>query len=499
MGLGITVYLFITTALAGLCYFAKKWLEFRKLPPGPWGIPILGYLPFMIFRNPLTAFPEFKKRYGKVFSMTLGDFRVVVINDYKLINEAYRQDVFMGRPAFVAQMTRNHGQKRGLLFSEGQVWVEQRRFALRNLRNFGFGKHSMESQLLYEAQELMTFFKENQGKPIGLRNKFNASVLNSLWYISTGTRFGVDDPNFLFMIDSFINNMQKLELTGLVYFFPWILKNTDIFIKGFWENFLRSRDRIQGLIRNCIEEHKKTYDDSDVRDFIDAMIAKWKSTNDPKSSFYKDEGDLNMLLVLVDLFLAGAETTSSTLQWAMLYMITFPEIQTKVQQEIDAAIGSSRLPSLEDRPGMIYTEATLNEVHRFCSLVPCSVFHNTLEDAELAGYHIPKDTVILANLRDAHYDKEYWGDPENFRPERFIDETGTKIVRHDAFMPFSAGKRTCLGDQLAKDSLFIFFTCLMQKFRVARDPNAGELSMEPNAPTLIVAPKPFDIVVTSRN
>lgn len=64
---------------------------------------------------------------------------------------------------------------------------------------------------------------------------------------------------------------------------------------------------------------------------------------------------------------------------------------------------------------------------------------------EFAGYRIPKDTVILANLRDAHHDKEYWVDPHVFRPERFIDETGEKIVRHDAFMPFSAGKRTCLG------------------------------------------------------
>lgn len=99
--------------------------------------------------------------------------------------------------------------------------------------------------------------------------------------------------------------MQKLELTGLVYFFPWILKNTDIFIKGFWANFLRSRDRIQGLIKSYIEEHKKTYDPSETRDLIDAMISKWKSTDDPKSSFYKEEGELNMLLVLVDLFLAG--------------------------------------------------------------------------------------------------------------------------------------------------------------------------------------------------
>lgn len=117
---------------------------------------------------------------------------------------------------------------------------------------------------------------------------------------------------------------------------------------------------------------------------------------------------------------------------------------------------------------------------------------------EFAGFKIPKDTVILANLRDAHYDKGYWVDPHNFRPERFIDDANQKIVKHEAFMPFSTGKRTCLGDSMAKDSLFIFFTSLLQKFRVEKDPDFGPLSLEPNAPTLIVAPCPFNIIIKNR-
>jgi len=117
---------------------------------------------------------------------------------------------------------------------------------------------------------------------------------------------------------------------------------------------------------------------------------------------------------------------------------------------------------------------------------------------EFAGYKIPKNSVILANLRDAHHDQGYWKDPENFRPERFIDPLTNKIVKHEAFMPFSTGKRTCLGDSLAKDSLFIFFSCLMQKFKVEKDPDFGDLSLEPNAPTLIVAPKPFNIIIRNR-
>ena len=87
----------------------------------------------------------------------------------------------------------------------------------------------------------------------------------------------------------YYSNMQKCESTGLVFFFPWVLKN-DLLIKGFWQSFINTRDKIQGLVRNSIEEHKKTYDPLETRDFIDALIGQWKKTDDPNSSFYGDEG-----------------------------------------------------------------------------------------------------------------------------------------------------------------------------------------------------------------
>ena len=103
-------------------------------------------------------------------------------------------------------------------------------------------------------------------------------------------------------------------------------------------------------------------------------------------------------------------------------------------------------------------------------------------------------------MRDAHYDKGYWKDPEVFRPERFIDFKEKKIIKHEAFMPFSSGKRLCLGSNLASDTLFIFFTSLMQKFIVEKDPSLqGPLDLESVAPSFIVCPKPFNVVVKSRN
>jgi len=89
---------------------------------------------------------------------------------------------------------------------------------------------------------------------------------------------------------------------------------------------------------------------------------------------------------------------------------------------------------------LVYLEAVLNEVHRLCSLVPYSVFHRAVRDSSIGGYHIPKNSVIFFSIYDAHHDKEVWGDADNFRPERFLDESGSKVVKHEALIPFSSGK-----------------------------------------------------------
>jgi cytochrome P450 len=355
----------------------------------------------------------------------------------------------------------------------------------------------METLLQLEAQELGNFFAANIGKPISLKSRFNASVINSLWYICTGSRFDLEDPDFLFLITTIIDNFQKAEATGVVFFFPWVLKK-DFLIKGFWKKYLETRDKTQGLIKTSIAEHEKTYTPgSENRDLIDAFIEHRRKTENPESSFYGPEGEMNQLIVLLDLFVAGSETSSSILQWAMLYMIMWPEVQAKVQEEIDSVIGKGRAPTLEDKANLIYTEAVLCEVHRHCTLVPFSVYHSTLADTKFAGYKIPKDTCIFANIRDAHHDKEYWGDPENFRPERFIEKDGKKIIKHEAFMPFSTGKRICLGESLAKDTFFLFFTHILQRFRLEKVPGVT-LSLESNAKTFVVAPKPYEIVIHNR-
>jgi len=116
---------------------------------------------------------------------------------------------------------------------------------------------------------------------------------------------------------------------------------------------------------------------------------------------------------------------------------------------------------------LVYTEAVILETLRLSSIAPVSVPHAATEDVNFHGYDIPKGTIIFANLYANHHDPEIWGeDVKEFRPERFLSPDETTVIRHEALMPFSTGRRVCLGETLARDSLFLFAANLALNFEV---------------------------------
>lgn len=115
---------------------------------------------------------------------------------------------------------------------------------------------------------------------------------------------------------------------------------------------------------------------------------------------------------------------------------------------------------------MPYTEATLREILRFETLAPSSVPHRAMRDTTLAGFQIPKDTIVQVGLFALHNDKEVWGDPENFRPERFLDDHGKVNLKKDFSLPFGAGKRLCAGETFARNTMFLCIAALLQNFNL---------------------------------
>jgi cytochrome P450 len=146
---------------------------------------------------------------------------------------------------------------------------------------------------------------------------------------------------------------------------------------------------------------------------------------------------------------------------------------------------------------MPYTGAVIQETLRKSSIVPMGLMHEATEDTTLHGFNIPKGTIIITNQYSVHHNKETWGDPENFRPERFLSSDAISLVKGDRIIPFSVGRRVCLGEPLARDQLFLFIVNIFQKFKLIPDPSNPQPSLEPRV-GFLTAPKPFTVVATTR-
>ena len=146
-----------------------------------------------------------------------------------------------------------------------------------------------------------------------------------------------------------------------------------------------------------------------------------------------------MLKIIGELFVAGTETTSTALRWFSLFMIRHPDVQDKMRKEINDVIGTSRFPSLEDKPNLPYCEAVIHETLRVGAIAPISVPHGLTNDFEYKGFTIPKEALLIPNLYSVYFDGTIFPDPHTFKPERFLNEEGN-LQNIEKVLAFSLGK-----------------------------------------------------------
>ena len=177
-------------------------------------------------------------------------------------------------------------------------------------------------------------------------------------------------------------------------------------------------------------------------------------------------------------------------------MAAYPEIQAKVQEEVDNVVSSRELPKLCHRSQLSYTEAVLYECMRLAPIAPTAIPHRTTRDNSVAGYDVPKDTMVIINIWALHHDATAWDNVDKFIPERFLNADGKMGPKPDSWLPFSAGRRVCLGETVAKPELHLIFAALMQQFSW-RAPNGVNIDLTPQGGTPvknITPPYPTKIV-----
>ncbi|KAG8449715.1 hypothetical protein GDO86_016383 [Hymenochirus boettgeri] len=418
----------------------------HQLPPGPYPLPLLGN----VLQGTTVLYDSYRKlfkQYGPVFTVWLGSTPAVVLCGYEVLKEALidHSQQFGARALLPLQIRLTKGF--GIVVNNGPRWKEMRRFSVTTLRNFGMGKRSMEERIQEEALHLIQAIKETGGEPFDPLELLGRSVNNILNLVVFGRRWDYEDQQFLlylkitFSLVGFIRSPLGVTYSA----FPRIMRN----LPGPHQKIFQNNELLTSFFREQIESHRRTLDVDSPRDFIDCFLIKANEEKDIEGSEFYTE---NLVYSLMDMYLGGTETVVNTLQFSLL-------------KEIDQFVGTHRLPEVADRTQMPYTYAVVHEIQRFLDIGPIGLPHKTTEDTKFRGFNIPMGTTVIPMLGSALWDPDHWETPEEFNPEHFLDEKG-QFCNQAAFIPFSAGKRSCPGEGLAQMELFLFLTALLQKFTI---------------------------------
>ncbi|KAK2846644.1 hypothetical protein Q5P01_009643 [Channa striata] len=468
----------MTVILAGLL-LALLWFSARnsrkhRLPPGPFALPLIGNLPQVDKNAPFKSFLEFSETYGPVITLYLGWRRTVVLVGYDAVKEALvdHADDFTGRGQIpiLLKVTRGYG----LVISNGERWRQLRRFTLTTLRDFGMGRKVMEEWIQEESKHMRTYMDTFKAKPFDPTFLLSCTVSNVICCLVFGQRFSYEDKRFLRLL-TIVSEVLKFGSSPRGQSFDEV-------------------EELREFTEKKIQEHKETLDPSSPRDYIDCFLIRMSQEKDvPTTEFHLH----NLVAMVLNLFQAGTETTSSTIRYALSVLIKYPQIQEKMQQEIDTVIGRERCANMEDRKSLPFTDAVIHEVQRFLDIVPFSVPHYAFKDVSFRGYTIPKDTIILPLLHSVLKEEKHWATPWSFNPQHFLDQNGN-FKKNPAFLPFSAGKRACVGESLARMELFIFVVSLLQNFTFTCTQGPDSINLIPEYSSFANVPRRYHIIATAR-
>nr|XP_033812208.1 cytochrome P450 2G1-like [Geotrypetes seraphini] len=446
-----------------------------NLPPGPTPLPIVGNILQVKTGDMVNSLMKLSKTYGPVFTVYLGSRRVVVLCGYEAVKEALvdQGEAFSGRgelPTF-NKVTQDFG----VVFSNGERWKQLRQFSLKALRNLGMGKKSLEEHIQEEAQCLVEELRKTNELPFDPTFILCHGVCKVMCSILFGNQLNGEDKEFLGLVSMIDENFQLMSsFWGQLYdIFPNIAKH----LPGPHNRIFACFEKLAEFIAKRVVLNQETLDPNNPRDFVDYFLIRMEQE---KQNPLCEINIKDLVITALSVFFGGTETISTTLRYGLLILLKHPDIEGKMHEEIDHVIGQNRSPAMEDRSKMPYTDAVVHELQRFSNLLPLNICHSVIRDTHFRGYTIPKGTNVFPMLTSVLRDPTQFSKPDSFNPGHFLDENGG-IKKNDAFMPFSAGKRICLGEGLARMQLFLYLTTILQNFTLKCHLDPKDIDLTPKA------------------
>ncbi|XP_076445237.1 cytochrome P450 2C25-like [Babylonia areolata] len=448
------------------------------LPPCPkWVWP--GFAHSLIVKGDLSAlFRRLRGEHGDVFSFWLAGQLVIVINGFQKIKEAFIDDAsnFAWRPDILNCDLFHYG----VICTSGRHGREQRQVtkgALDHLQGRG-----LTPMLLEEVKAFMAAVEREEQAAFDPSVLIQSAMYSSLCSVLVGHRLDYGDQKVCEGVSHFNDNIKLYSDCRLPNFFPF-----EKFLIGdtFDTKFLRIN--MADIYRKLINEESELHEEQEAGERADDFLSYYlsaivqqqeadrKKKEEEEKEGVKKKGKtadstinkMNMQAAAYDILWHGTVSTAAALRWALLYLLHHPDAQARAQDEIDAnfAKGSNPL-SADDRKKVPYLEAMVLEVLRLSNVIPFSMAHSVLKEVNFHGYRIPTNAVVVPNLDSVLMDPQLFPNPQAFLPERFISTSTGQVACPAHFIPFFFGNRGCLGDKIAKDTIFHFLFGILQNYKL---------------------------------
>ncbi|KAF5297440.1 hypothetical protein FQR65_LT01371 [Abscondita terminalis] len=378
------------------------------------------------------AFHELSKKWKtQILGMKLGGTYLVCVEGIDNIKKILTSEEINQRPLNFFTKLRTLGTYKGITCAEGPLWLEQRAFAVRHLGKIGIGKRAMDLKVRAEIDSFMKAIENEEEVQISKLLPF--FIINILWSLVASNKI----ENHTFEQNQLLNIMRERTRAfdlggGILAQYPWIRYITPE--RSGYNLIKKLNKELKEFLLTTISEHHDNWSEDNADDFIYAFISEMKQQGGKETSFTDEQ----LLLVCLDLFVGGFTTTSNTLNFIFLLMMHHQDVQAKAQEILDSTFSKDQQIDFEDRDKVPYIEAVIKESQRYCPIAPILGPRRNTKEICFNGYRIPVNTTVFFNLYPTLMSKEVWGDPERFRPERFLDAHG-RLISYSEFIPFGFG------------------------------------------------------------
>ncbi|KAH8385474.1 hypothetical protein KR093_007932, partial [Drosophila rubida] len=457
---------------------------FGRTPPGPWGLPLLGYLPFLDKRAPHKSLQALAKRYGGIYQLRMGSVRTVVLSEPALVRDFLRHEALTGRaPLYVT-----HGimQGYGIVGAAGAIWKYQRRQLIEWLKALGMTRKQCETRAQLEqrivrgvnecvqAYETEALAASGILDPLPSLQHSLGNVINDLVF---GETYGRNDPSWLYLQQLQEQGVKLIGVSAVVNFLPWLrhLASNRRSIRFLLEGKAQTHQLYDRIIRRCEQQLELDLQQRQQQQLPPpqpcSVLEHFLQERQPHSELHCDA---QLRHLLADLFGAGVDTALATLRWFLLYMAREPRCQQRLQATLQSL---NATPTLAELESVTYLRACLAETQRIRSVVPLGIPHGVERDVSVGDYFLRRGSMVLVLQWAIHMDADAWPEPEQFRPERFLGADG-EFTAPAHFMPFQTGKRMCPGDELARMMLTLFAGRILRSFRVSLPADQPPISLD---------------------